>query len=136
MTYFQFLFAGMSDEQGAGYLLTTEGERFGGTGGFRIDFILYSALPIVIGYIALFKKNLISSKYAVLYNFYLLTNGTWMLCMYASFTNRIAYLSWFVYPIILVYPLLEMDWGTDKREMFKYITTFNLCFTLAMAYIL
>lgn len=135
ITYFQMLFGGMSDDGGASYLLKTEGDGFGGKGGFRIDFILYSALPIAIGYIALFKKKLQSKEYSILYNYYLLTNGVWMLCMYASFTNRIAYLSWFVYPIILVYPLLKMHWGADKNQLFKYVTIFNLCFTLVMAYL-
>ncbi len=135
ITYFQMLFANLSDDSGASYLLTTEGEDFGGKGGFRLDFILYSVLPIAIGYMALFTKKLASSKYTLLYNFYLLTNGIWMLCMYASFTNRIAYLSWFIYPIVLTYPLLEMRWGSDRDQLFKFIVSLNLCFTLVMAYI-
>lgn len=133
--YFQKLFGSYSDEQGSQYLLTTSGDSFGGQGGFRIDFILYSAVPIIIGYITLFKKKLVSEKYTILYNFYLLTNGIWMLCMYASFTNRIAYLSWFVYPIVLIYPILEMKWGVNRPIVFRYLAFGNIAFTLFMTFI-
>lgn len=133
ITYFQELFGSLTDDRSSSYLLTTSGDHFGGKGGFRYDFILYSSVPIIIGFIAVFKRHLKSRQFSVLYNFYLLTNGIWMLCMYASFTNRIAYLSWFVYPLVLVYPLLDMKWGSDRSVTFRYITFANLAFTLFMS---
>ncbi len=45
ITFFQELFAGMADEGGANYLSDTSG-TWGGKSGFRIDFVLYSALPV------------------------------------------------------------------------------------------
>ncbi|MCH5346390.1 MAG: EpsG family protein, partial [Muribaculaceae bacterium] len=124
--YFQELLAGLSDESGSAYLTTTQDSKnFGGRGGFRLDFILYSSLPIIVGFSTVFKKHLVTYIYSILFNFYLLTNAIWMLCMYASFTNRIAYLSWFVYPFVLTYPLLQMNWGKNQRVVFRLIILFS-----------
>lgn len=136
ITAFQELFAGMSDEHGATYLIGSGPEGDGTKGGFRIDFIIYSSMPILVGYYTIFRKRLkVSEKYRQLINFYLFTNGIWMLCMYASFTNRIAYLSWFMYPIVLIYPILYEQWGCNKYKVFSYVMLTHLGFTLFMMFI-
>lgn len=136
VSYFQNLFAGMTDETGSSYLMKTQdmlGSKFGGKGGFRIDFILYSAMPVFVGYNAVFTKELkISDTYRDLLHLYLCTNGVWMLCMYANFTNRIAYLSWFLYPIVLIYPFLYEDLGANKYVMFRKAVLYHLAFTVFM----
>lgn len=136
VSFFQNLFASMSDESGANYLVNTQdvaGSDFGGKGGFRIDFLLYSAMPVLAGYYAVFKKRLqISDTYSSLLHLYLCTNGVWMLCMYANFTNRIAYLSWFLYPIVLIYPFLYENWGANKYAMFRKVMLYHLGFTVFM----
>ena len=58
-----------------------------------------------------------------------------MLCMYANFTNRIAYLSWFLYPIVLIYPYLNEDWGVNKYKIFSMVVFLHLSFTLFMSVI-
>lgn len=131
ITFFQELFAGMADERGAGYLNDTEGD-WGGKAGFRLDFVLYSALPVVIGYFAIFKYNLRSKKYYFLLNTYLLTNAIWMLCMYASFTNRIAYLSWLMYPFVTIYPFFYDEFIPEQTLRLKQVVWFQLSFTLFM----
>lgn len=103
--------------------------------GFRIDFILYSFMPILVGWLAVFKKNIRSESYVFLLNLYTLINGIWMLCMYALFTNRIAYLSWLMYPIILIYPFLKEKWGVGQYKVFKWIAYGHLGFTLFMTFI-
>ena len=129
---FAQLFSSFTTEHGAGYLMT-EGGLDGTKGGFRIDFILYSAVPVVVGWYAVFKKQLhLSSLYKNLLNLYLSLNGIWMLCMYASFTNRIAYLSWFIYPIVLIYPLLQEQWGKNRYKTFSLVMLGHLGFTLFM----
>ena len=64
---------------------------------------------------------------------YLTCNGIWMLCMYAQFTNRIAYLSWFMYPILLVYPCYAI---VDKNHPLvlvrQKVVLLHLAFTLFM----
>ena len=124
ITFFQELFAGIlsdSGDSGANYLSDVNDE-WGGRTGFRIDFVIYSAMPILVGYWAVYKKKLQLSKlYTCLLNMYMTLNGTWMLCMYANFTNRIAYLSWFLYPIVLIYPFLNENWGISRYKSFSLV---------------
>lgn len=138
VTFFQELFASMSadqlqDEHGASYLAIKEGEGY--LTGFRPDFILYSAAPVWIGWQAIFKKNIKSEFYSYFLNVYLIINSIWMLCMYASFTNRIAYLSWGLYPFVLIYPLLKEKWEDGQYKFFAKVVMYHLGFTLAMHYI-
>lgn len=132
VTTFQFLFSGFTTEKGADYLLT-EGSQHGGKGGFRIDFILYSAMPVLVGWYTLIKKKLqVSEMYQHFLNLYLCLNGVWMLCMYANYTNRIAYLSWFLYPVVLIYPFLNEQWGKTRYKTFSLVMLGHLGFTLFM----
>lgn len=131
VSYFQNLLAGMSDESGSGYL-TSSGQDWGGKEGFRYDFVLYSAMPVCVGYWAIFKRRIKSLEYEFLLSIYLITNSVWMLCMYASFTNRIAYLSWFLYPVVLIYPYLNEDVGTRRYKHFSKVMALHLLFTLFM----
>ena len=137
ITFFQELFAGIlsdSGDSGANYL--SDVSDWGGKTGFRIDFVIYSAMPILVGYWAVYKKKLQLSKiYTCLLNLYMTLNGTWMLCMYANFTNRIAYLSWFLYPIVLIYPYLNENWGPRRYKDFSMVMLAHLGFTLFMKFI-
>ena len=74
---------------------------------FRWDFLLYSSMPILLGYYAIFKRKLYNSTYLILLGTYIYANSFWVLIIRAMFSNRIAYLSWFIYPIVLAYPLLN-----------------------------
>lgn len=138
VTFFQNLFVGFGediDEKVVGYL-AGEGNAFmKQKTGFRIDFILYSFLPILVGWVAVFKKNIKSEAYFFLLNLYTFINGIWMLCMYALFTNRIAYLSWLMYPIVLIYPFLKEKWGPGQYKTFKWVAYGHLAFTLFMYFI-
>lgn len=128
--YFQILFAGFTDEHGASYLLG------GLNSGFRLDFIIYSAMPVFIGYLMIYEYKLIQSRtYNILLSLYLTTNSFWMLCMYANFTNRIAYLSWFLYPIVLLYPFVNIKWHGQQIRYLRYAVYGHLAFTLFMTFI-
>ncbi len=94
--------------------------------------MLYSAMPVWVGYIAKYKKNIQSKMYDTLLYTYITTNAVWMLCMYASFTNRIAYLSWLLYPVVLIYPFFDEKFGKDRYRMVAKVTMYHLCFTLFM----
>lgn len=131
ITFFQELFAGMTDEHGADYLLSSDNDD-GTAGGFRIDFILYSVMPMIVGYVALFKKEIDSYLYRILLYTYITSNAVWLLCMYASFTNRIAYLSWCIYPIVLIYPFFDEKWGEGRYKTFAKVMACHLAFTLFM----
>lgn len=133
ITIFQEFFGSMADDQGQSYLLGEEGEDLVKMGtGFRIDFILYSALPIFIGAIAVFRKKIWSIKYRMILNLYLMTNSIWLLCIYAHFTNRIAYLSWFLYPFVLIYPFVNEKWSQSQYKTLGLIVCGHLAFTVLM----
>ena len=127
VTFFQTLFASFADDQGAKYLVEEGGSY---RTGFRLDFILYSAVPIYFGYRMIDKYKLADEFYKVILVLFLFTNGVWMLCMYANYTNRIAYLSWFMYPIILIYPFVNLKYSPKQLIEAKYIIMGHLAFTL------
>lgn len=135
ITWFQTFFAGLSDEQGAKYLLSSSAEQgFTETykAGFRFDFWIYSAVPIFVGWWAVNKLNIEDKFYYRLLSMYLLVNSVWLLCIYAEFTNRIAYLSWFMYPFVLLYPLFNEQFGENRNRYIKYAVSLHLTFTLFM----
>lgn len=140
INFFQGLFASLTDEGGVAYLSGTGDGSDGTVGGFRLDFILYSSAPVWIGYNLIMKEQrYVSNIYSTILNMYLCTNGVWMLCMYANFTNRIAYLSWFMYPFVLIYPFLKEDLsdsfflnGRGQNQMFAKVLAYHLGFTLFM----
>lgn len=135
ITAFQDLFASMSDESGASYLGQVVEDENKGLGGFRIDFILYSFAPIAMWLYVVLVKKMDSEYYDFLISLYLLTNAVWLLCIYANFTNRIAYLSWFMLPIVLIYPVLHPAWGESRFKDFSFIMLAHLSFTLFMNFV-
>lgn len=131
ISFFQVLFARFSDESGSGYLLGTEETSITRIG-FRPDFILYSAVPVYLGYILINKYKFQSDTYSLLLRLYTTTNAIWMLCMYASYTNRIAYLSWFMYPFVLLYPFVSREKNQLQGRYFRWVVYGHLGFTLFM----
>ena len=90
--------------------------RFSQTG-FRFDFLLYSAMPVLMIWYLTIKRNFKDNVYTILANTYLLANSFWILVIRATFSNRFAYLSWFIYPIIIFYPLIRMNiWEKQDRK--------------------
>lgn len=134
ITYFQSLFMNYTDAKGASYLDMGNMAGWDGKTGFRVDFVLYSAMPIIVGYWAIFKKKINNIKYDRILSTYLFLNGIWLLCMYAGFTNRIAYLSWFLYPFVLIYPVLdnECNWGGYRYRTAAIFAIAHIGFTLFM----
>lgn len=76
-------------------------------GGFRLDFILYSIVPVIISHAFASKEGVKNETYIRLLCTYLATNGFWLLCMYAAFSNRFAYLSWCILPLVIISPHLQ-----------------------------
>lgn len=135
VTFFQELFAGLTTDESAIDYLTDNNTDWGGKTGFRWDFILYSALPLVVGYYAIFKYKVNSVRYDFLLNIYLFTNAIWMLCMYVPFNNRIAFFSWSIYSIVLVYPFFNCNPMTGQRNLLNGVVWIQLLFTLIMYFI-
>lgn len=74
---------------------------------FRWDFLLFSSMPIALGWYAIFKRKVYNNTYLILLGTYMYANAFWVILIRSLFSNRFAYLSWFLYPIVLAYPLLN-----------------------------
>lgn len=110
--------AGLTQDTRADYL--TKGDAFYKSM-FRWDFLAYSALPVLLGYYYIFKLNLRSQFYRWVYNAYLIANSFWVLIIRAAYTDRFAYLSWFMFPLLLMYPLLTQQLYRDNYNQSRNI---------------
>ena len=85
--------------------------------GFRWDFLLYSAAPILFIWYLTVKRNFEDKTYNIFSTVYILSNAFWILVIRASYSNRFAYLSWFLYPLIIAYPLIRFNiWDNQSRK--------------------
>ncbi len=109
------MFQGLTDDQRTGYL-AIDAAKTRYKVGFRWDFLLYSALPVIVGYFYIYKLKFESAFYHFIYNTYLVANAFWILVIRANYTDRFAYLSWFLFPILLFYPLITKQLYRDVRE--------------------
>ena len=127
----------VQDERASVYF-SEEAQKYQVSGEFRIDFIIYSALAIFIGYWSIVKKGFQNKLYSQLFRTYVIANGIWILLIYAPFTNRIAYLSWFLMPIILTVPFisdLRFRIANNKQKLI-YVIYGSLAFTLFMQFVI
>lgn len=134
ITVFQSIFANYTDEKGASYLIS-DGSEWGGKAGFRIDFVVYSAMPVLVGYYAIIKKKFADVYYERILSIYMLANGVWMLCMYMNYNNRLAALSWGMYVVVLFYPVLRCAWPGIKNATFRKMAWAHVGFTMFMHFI-
>ncbi len=81
--------------------------------GFRYDFLIYSAIPIIIGWKYLNGDGWSNVWYERIYNTYILCNSFWLFTAYVPYNNRFAFLSWFLYPILVTYPYIQ---NTDELD--------------------
>lgn len=122
------------DDRMSQYSILDESEGFSSTG-FRWDFLLYSSMPVVMAWWVCVKKNISDNWYNALCTMYCLCNAFWILVIQASFSNRFAYLSWFMYPIIIAYPLIMLPVWEDQDQKIGLILFVYMAFTLAMSFI-
>ncbi|HEY5592055.1 MAG TPA: EpsG family protein [Paludibacter sp.] len=100
--------------------------------GFRWDFLLYSMAPIVFGYYIIQIKKISDDFYTFYLNTYLLCNSIWILVISSNFSNRIAYLSWFMMPILFVYPLVNFTCFKSKNLAISSVLFAYYAFTYFM----
>lgn len=129
VTAFQELFANFADESGSGYLLGKENE-WGGRKGFRWDFILYVMPVVYIGWWTIYKHKLIDRLFQLLLCTFLTVNGIWMLCMYMPYNNRLAYLSWFILPIVCIYPFLKFKIQNNQYKLLNWVASIYISFSI------
>lgn len=98
---------------------------------FRWDFLIYSAMGVFVGYYFIFRRNFRDEYYHWLYNIFLISNAFWVLVIRAIYSNRFAQISWFIMPIILIYPFIKQRfWKTMKNIGSSLISILCFCFLL------
>lgn len=128
--YFTELFSSIIEDPRTGYLLADEDTTY--NVGFRLDFILYSCAPLLLGYWYIYKRKFKSTIYKQMYNAYIIANIFWILVIRAEYSDRIAYLSWFMMPFLLLYPLLTERIVKGQNRKIALIMFCQLAFTYIM----
>ncbi len=131
--FFKDLLIWLSDDDRIANYLNQEvnSDKFSQTG-FRWDFILYSAAPILLGWYAIIKKGIQDKTYKFLLHTYIFANAFWVLINSAAYSNRFAYLSWFMYPILLAYPLAKFEIFKHQGFITGLILMASIVFTFIM----
>lgn len=158
--FFTNFFMGLGfDDRMTSYATSMEQnkEQFSQTG-FRWDFLLYSAMPVwLTWYIckkvdeerALYGETLeeietgvpgagrIADAYSmrvfyILSTTYMLANSFWVMVNRAAFSNRFAYLSWFLYPVVIAYAVIRLHIWEDQDKKAGLILAAHAGFTIVM----
>ena len=121
------------DQRFSGYLLATqeqqEAEGFVYEMRFRWDFLAYSAMAVGVGYYFILIRKFKEEYYHWIYNTYLITNAFWVLIIRAQYTNRFAQISWFIMPLVLIYPFMKKRFWRDHERMMGYAIMVFYAFT-------
>lgn len=121
---------GDTDERFLGYLTEKAKGRY--NAGFRIDFLIYSIIPILVGWYYIVKLKIKDVFYLKMFNTYLVSNAIWLLVIRMAFTDRMAYLSWFILPFILLYPHLKYELHVNQKKWVFIILLGIFSFTTFM----
>ena len=99
-----FEYIGFVDERVESYIEGAD-EFSSYKSGFRIDFIIYSLIPMLFSWYYIKKKHIVNDFFLHIVRTYLLSNAVWLLAIRIHYSDRLAYLSWFLIPIILLQPV-------------------------------
>lgn len=103
--------------------------------GFRVDFIIYSIMPIIMVWYVTIRRNFRDTLYNIIASTYILSNSFWIMVIRSEQSNRFAYLSWFLYPIVIAYPLLRMNiWDNQDRKLAAILFLYS-SFTFFMEFV-
>lgn len=100
--------------------------------GFRWDFLLYSISGVFTGLYFIFKKEFEDEFYRHIINLYLMTNAFWILVIRANFSNRFAYLSWFLLGVVIIYPFLKRMFFKEQHQIIGKIILAYFLFTYVL----
>lgn len=106
-------------------LYITNGDMLYYKAGFRLDFVLYSALPIIIWlYLGNDKRIRGEEKYQYFLRCYLILNAIWLCFIYLPATDRLADLSWSLFSTVSLLPFFcsieQQDWHKHKEALFLF----------------
>lgn len=133
--FFMNFFSGLGfDDRMAQYSEQIHQDLFSSTG-FRWDFLAFSCAPVVMAWYVCVKKRISDNWYNVICAVYLICNALWILVIRSSYSNRFAYLSWFIYPFVIAYPLIMLPLWRKQDQMVGMILIVYVAFTLIMSYL-
>jgi len=133
--FWEGFFAGLGfEDERISYL--TEGnvndDDFSSTG-FRWDFLVYSATAVFAGWYFIVKKSFNDKIYFGLFNTYIFANAFWILVIRSNFSNRFAYLSWFIMALVIIYPFLkQQDQIPNQPKVLAKVLLVYFAFTFLM----
>lgn len=102
---------------------------------FRIDFIFYSGIVIYLGYYFVYKLRFKNDFFSKMLNIYIITNTIWLYFIYFPYTNRVAYLSWFLIPVLVVYPIIYATNLKNQSYFMAGAIAISLFFVWILAYL-
>ena len=127
-----FTSLGFADERLGAYLSgQSESGKFSSTG-FRFDFLIYSAAPLALAYFYVIKKGFNDIIYKHILHTYMISNAFWIMVIRANFSNRFAYLSWFLMALVVGYPLFKGLFWNNQFKNIGMIILFYYGFTYFM----
>lgn len=126
--------------------------------GFRWDFLAYSTMPIWLTWYVTKKAEKERAEFGdtieeaetnitgagriadahsmrvfnILATTYILANSFWVMVIKAAFSNRFAYLSWFLYPVVLAYGVIRLHIWPDQDRKAGVILALHAGFTIIM----
>lgn len=125
--------AGLSDDQRLQRYVSgdVDATMFSRTG-YRWDFILYSAVPILFGWFAVVRRKYKDKFFVMLLNVYIYSNAFWVLINSVAYSNRFAYVSWCLYPFILAFVLFKVPIMRNQGLLAGIVMIGFSLFTLMM----
>lgn len=131
--YFQALFGSLGfDDRMSSYSSVSERTlaQFSRLG-FRWDFLLYSSMPVWLAWYVKYK-GIIDQKFTILANTYIIANSFWVLICRVAFSNRFAYLSWFLYALVIAYAVVRVPIWRNQDRVAGQILLAHSAFTIFM----
>ncbi len=84
---------------------------------FRWDFLAYSALGVAVAAYFMYRRLFRDEYYRWIVNIYIICNAFWVLIIRAPYSNRFAQISWFILPIVLIYPFMRERFWKNQEKM-------------------
>jgi len=130
-TFFQNIILGMGlDERMDRYGANDNMDQFSHVG-FRWDFLLYSSLPILLCW-QVVRKKIYDATFTLIANTYILSNAVWVLVCRVAYSNRFAYLSWFLYGLVIAYTIIRVPIWKNQDRAAGLILMASACATIIL----
>lgn len=99
--------------------------------GFRWDFLLYSAMPVWLAWYVRYK-GILNRTFTLLANTYIIANSFWIMVCRVAYSNRFAYLSWFMYALVIAYAVIRVPIWKNQDRAAGYVLLAHSGFSLLM----